>query len=93
MKKLMVAAALALPLAAFNVSADDSMHGLLEESLTVIKLTDQDLDSVKGTYWGWGGGEFCFACSNTALVTQLNISLGSLGAVQSNDSYIQQGNN
>jgi len=93
MKKLIVAAALALPLAAFNVVADDSTHVLLEESQTVIKLTDQDLDSVKGTYRGWGGGRNCFVCSNTALVTQLNISLGSLGVIQSNDSYIQQGNN
>ena len=44
MKKMVMAAALALPLVGFNANADDSMPMQTLDSLSAVQLSDQELD-------------------------------------------------
>ena len=90
MKKLAMAAALAFSLGSAGVMAENSTLVTLKNESAMIQLTDQDLASVQG---GWGFGKRCFACSNTAYVNQLNLSLASIGVLQSNGSFVGQSNN
>ncbi len=90
MKIMTMTAAIVLSLGSAGAIADNSTLVSLESDSSVIQLTDMDLATVQG---GWGWGDVCFACSNIAVVTQLNLSLGSLGVLQSNASEIVQSNN
>ena len=90
MKKFTMTAAIILSLGSAGAIADNSTLVTLDSDSSVIQLTDMDLATIQG---GWGWGAVCLACSNTAVVTQLNLSLGSLGAFQNNSSYIVQSNN
>lgn len=96
MKINTLAFALALSLTGFTAVADDAVFSSIDSDVKLVEMTDQELGAVEGTrrYNGrWGGGSVCFACSNTAIVTQLNMAIGSLGVQQSNHSNVSQGNN
>ena len=90
MKKFTMAAALVFSLGSAGVMAENSTLETMTNESAVIQLSDQDLASVQG---GWGFSKRCYFCSNTAVVTQANLSLASFGVLQSNGSWVQQSNN
>ncbi len=87
---LAVAAAVILPFASTAVNADSSDLLETQANIIAIEMSNAELDTVQG-----GAFDFCFACllGNTAVVTQANIALFSVGALQANNSAIFQSNN
>lgn len=89
-KLLVVVAAVALPLVSATASADILKLPVAQSNVLAVEMSNAELDAVQG-----GAFDICVACllNNTAVVTQANVSLLSLGALQSNTSGVIQSNN
>ena len=90
MKKLLLAAAVALPMTSPALFANDTGLMNISENISAVEMTSEDLGAVKGRAFA-----ICISClaSNTATVTQANLSVLSLGVLQGNSSYVDQSNN
>ena len=90
MKKILLAAAIALPMTSSALFADDSGPVNFATNITAVEMTNDELSLVTGSAF-----DICIAClaTNTAVVTQANLSLISLGTLQGNDSNVSQSNN
>ena len=91
MNRIMLkAAAIALPMVLGTAIADDTQR--TQDALSgIVPMNSSELAMVTGA--GWGGGYFCYYCSNNAAVGQVNTSGLSAFVFQGNSSGVAQSNN
>ncbi len=89
MKKTVLAAMFALPMATGVALADEGTFHALSDGVNVAPMTDTQLDTVKGGFF-----DTCVVCDqdNASLVGQLNASLLSALLAQTNTALVGQSN-
>ncbi len=90
MKKTVLAAMFALPMATGVALADEGTFHALSDGVNVAPMTDTQLDTVKGGFF-----DTCIVCDqdNASLVNQINASAASIGVLQNNAAAVVQTNN
>lgn len=90
---LSLALALILALSVIPAVAGDTFQALskvsTDKKVLLTPLADNELAAIEGGYYF----ESCYWCSNTAVVTQVNIATYSYDTNQSNFAKVYQSNN